>query len=369
MENRKNILICPLEWGLGHAARMIPLASELLKLNHNVIFASGEGHLSFIRKELPECSCISFPGFNPRYSRFLPVYLSMLIRLPQLIFHIISEHHRLNKIIPDHSIDIVISDNRFGLWNKKIESVYVTHMLRIPFPKAFRFLEPIGVFLHRQIIRKYDFCYIPDLPGIKNISGRLSHGLKLPGNVRYTGFLSRFKYSAIPAELSNGSAYNTAILSGPEPQKEMLKKKLISIFRDKKPLTFILEGKPHLKEEPLPDGNIIIYNHMPLSEMHGIISGSDGIICRSGYTTIMDLIILNTSALLVPTPGQTEQEYLAKYLSDQGMFSYISQRRISEKTEFPHKIKYDYSGLVKESSFLLGLALKELLNKKHNETH
>ncbi len=369
MENRKNILICPLEWGLGHAARMIPLASELLKLNHNVIFASGEVHLSFIRKEFPGCPCVSFPGFNPRYSSFLPAYVSMLIRVPQLIYHIILEHHRLKKIISGHLIDIVISDNRFGLWNKEIKSVYITHMLRIPFPKAFRFLESAGVFLHRQIIRKFDLCFIPDLPGERNFSGRLSHGLILPGNVRYTGILSRFAYSAIPDKLPEISDYYTVILSGPEPQKEILKKKLITNLRNKNHLTYILEGKPHLSEEPLRNANIIIYNHLPQSEMNKIISGSNYIICRAGYTSIMDLVFLNSGALLVPTPGQTEQEYLAEYLSEQGMFSYIRQNMINENTEFTPVIKSDYSEFVKESRLLLRLALEELLDKPHNKTH
>ena len=344
---------------------MIPLASELLKLNHNVIFASGEVHLNFIRKELPGCTFISFPGFNPRYSRLLPVYMSMLIRVPLLIYHIIIEHRRLKKIITEQSIDIVISDNRFGLWNRRIKSVYITHMPRIPFPKYFRFIEPLGVILHRQIIRKFDLCFIPDLPGDNNISGRLSHGLKLPGNVRYIGILSRFTLSHKGAGLSEVQVYDTVILSGPEPQKEILKKKLIIIFRNKDHTTFMLEGKPELNKEPQREGNITICTHLPLSEMHRIISGSKSIICRSGYTSIMDLITMNTSALLIPTPGQTEQEYLAGYLSEKGMFSYISQNSINEKTAFPHTINTDYSSLVEESRYLLSSALEELLNKPH----
>lgn len=362
MESRKNILICPLEWGLGHATRMIPLASELLKLNLNVIFASGEEHLSLIRGELPECSCISFPGFNPRYSRYLPQYLAMLLRIPQLIFHITREHFRLKKIIKDYSIDIVISDNRFGLWNSHIKSVYVTHMPRIPFPKSFRFLEPAGVFIHRLIIRKYDYCYIPDLPGDENISGRLSHGIRLPENVRYIGLLSRFSLVKQSEKIPTGTFSNTIILSGPEPQKEMLKRKLTDIFREKETATVILEGKPDLNMEPSYDGNIVLFNHLPAGILKRIILESDLIISRSGYTTVMDLITLNSSALLIPTPGQTEQEYLARYLTESGFFSNLKQKDLDKNTLFPGKRKSDNSGLVKESSLLLCKALEELLN-------
>lgn len=365
LERKKNILICPLEWGLGHATRMIPVAYELHKQGHNVIFASGKEHLSLIRSELPCCSCIDFPGFNPGYSRYLPQYLSVLLNLPKLIFHITREHFRLKKIISDYMVDIVISDNRFGLWNRRIKSVYITHMPRIPFPKPFRFLEPAGIILHRLIINRYDFCYIPDLPGEKNVSGRLSHGLRLPDNVRYIGILSRFSNMIKTESKADESNNNTVILSGPRPQKELLRKKLTDIFREKEPATVILEGKPGLKNEPVKDGNITLYSHLPSAGMLNIIAGSNGIICRSGYTGIIDLIALNSSALLIPTPGQTEQEYLAEYLSEKGLFSYLDQKYLNGNTLFPPKKTFENSEIVKESSLLLCRALEELLNKPH----
>ena len=190
MERKNNILICPLEWGLGHAGRMIPLAKKLYERNNNIFIGAGEEHLSLFRNELLGVTYISFPGFRPGYSRHLPQYLVLLLEMPILLFHITQEHFRLKKIIRDYNIDIVISDNRFGLWNKNVQTVYITHQPLIPFPKLFRFLEVPGVLLHRFIIKKYSFCFIPDLPGEINISGRLSHGLKLPGNVRYKRLMS-----------------------------------------------------------------------------------------------------------------------------------------------------------------------------------
>ena len=369
MEKRKNILICPLEWGLGHATRMIPLAAELLSLNHNVIFASGKVHISLIRRELSGCRFIDFPGFNPGYSRYLPQYISIFLKIPLLAYHIVLEHTRLKKIIREHAIDIVISDNRFGLWNRSIKSVYVTHMPLIPFPKKMKFTEALGIFVHRQIIKQYDLCFIPDLPGPVNISGRLSHGIRLPGNVRYIGILSRFSSLDVAPDAGFISRsfgpgedlkYNTVILSGPEPQKEILKQKLISLFKDKEPVTVMLEGKPGDPEEINRTGNIIIFNHLPSGKMRDIISGSGAIISRSGYTTVMDLLSLNCSALLIPTPGQTEQEYLAEYLSEKGLFSTISQNSINEEISFPAKKSLHTSGLVNESRILLHEALREL---------
>ena len=368
MNKSYNILICPLEWGLGHAARMIPLARKLREMNNNIFIGSGEEHFLLFRNELPGLSYIKFAGFKPGYSRFLPQYLSLLIKTPLLIYHIILEHFRLKRIIREYAIDILISDNRFGLWNRNVTTAYVTHMPLIPLPKPLRFLEFFGVFLHRFIIKKYSLCFIPDLPGECNVSGRLSHGIKLPDNVRYIGILSRF--------ISDGSSsrdnqvkfqHNTVILSGPEPQREILKQKLVTLLKDNEPITVMFEGKPGKKREIASAGNITFYNHLPSSEMKEIISGSKSIITRAGYTTIMELISLNCSALLIPTPGQTEQEYLAEYLSEKGWFSTISQSEIKTGISLP-AIKALWSGeIVEQSKKLFSEVLTELLEKRHKK--
>jgi hypothetical protein len=363
-----NILIAPLEWGLGHAARMIPVAAELLKLNHNVIIASGEEHLDLIRSELPECTFLLFPGFNPRYSRYLPQYLSMFLKIPLLVYHIFLEHIRLKRIIKEYSVDIVISDNRFGLWNNSIKTVYVTHMPLIPFPKIFKFLEPAGVILHRLIIRKYDLCFIPDLPGEINISGRLSHGIRLPGNVRYIGTLSRFNLNNLTDNKPEETGYNTVILSGPEPQREILKQKLISIFRNREEVTIIMEGKPGKEEFKNRIGNIILYNHLPSGKFRNIVAGSELVISRSGYSTIMDILALNCTALLIPTPGQTEQEYLAEYLEERGLISFIRQKDLNENIPKTGKKSNVAAEIIGESRILLNKALSELSDKPQKQS-
>ena len=306
MKEKKNILICPLEWGLGHAARMIPLAEKLRDLNYNIIFGAGEKHLAFLQNEVPGLTYINFPGFRPVYSRFLPQYIVLLFEIPVLIYHIISEHFRLKKIIRDYSISTVISDNRFGLWNKKIRTVYITHQPLIPFPRVFSFLEFTGTYLHMKIIRKYTFCFIPDLPGDLNLTGRLSHGFKLPENTRFTGILSRF--FGLPASTDSPSSdpgYITVILSGPEPQRGILEKKLTSILKKKDHPVVILGGRPGKQTVMTSYGNITRYDHLHRQAMKEVISGSGTIISRAGYTTIMELISLGRSAIIIPTPGQT----------------------------------------------------------------
>jgi UDP-N-acetylglucosamine transferase subunit ALG13 len=340
---------------------MIPVVNMLSRMNHNVMVAAGEEHLNLFREELPGLKLIPFPGFRPGYSRYLPQYLSLLFKTPLLLFHIFKEHSRLKSLIKEYSIEIVISDNRFGLWNKKVRTAYVTHMPRIPFPQPFHFLEFIGISLHRFIIRKYSFCFIPDLPGEINLSGRLSHGLKLPENVRYIGILSRFADpSTTSSALTDSFKHNTVILSGPEPQRRIFKEKILNLLKDEKTTTLFLEGRPGKGSTIAREENFVFCSHLPAPEMRKMIDTSEKIIARAGYSTIMDLVSLKKSALLVPTPGQTEQEYLAGLLSSRHWFSSCRQgslRKLSMNditgTDVPSEIN-------DQSPLLLEKALTEL---------
>jgi hypothetical protein len=342
---------------------MIPVARMLLERNYNVIIGSGKEHQAMFRNELPGLTYIDFPGFKPEYSRFLPQYISLLLRIPLLLYHIAAEHIQLKKIINENKIDIILSDNRFGLWNRRIKSVYVTHQIVIPFPRIFRFLEWTGILFHRYFIKKYSFCFIPDLPGDINLSGRLSHGFRLPENTRYIGLLSRFTGRSQSVENRFRFPHNTVILSGPEPQRGVLRQKLIEILSKREPPSVFLEGKPGDSVEMSKSENIISYNHLPANEMQEMIKGSTGIVTRSGYTSVMELISLNCSALLIPTTGQPEQEYLAEYLSGKGWFGTISQDRLNESA-IPASLEAQWpSYIFEESSELLDKALEELLNK------
>jgi len=337
-------------------------------MNNHVIIGSGEEHLSLFRNEIPGLSYVFFPGFKPGYSRFLPQYLFLLFKIPSLLYHIVNEHFRLKRIISEYAVDVVISDNRFGLWNNKITSVYITHMPRVPFPGSFKFLEPLGVLLHRQIIKKFSFCFIPDLPGDLNLSGRLSHNIKLPANVRFIGILSRFTGTGKSTDENFSKIkHTTVILSGPEPQREILKQKLINLLKNKEPATVMFAGKPDKMGEISRDGNIILYSHMPTVAMKEMIENSELIITRSGYTTLMELVSLNRTALIIPTPGQTEQEYLADYLSEKGWFITYKQKEIKDGILLPPDKHVRYDEINSQSSVLLTAALNELLEKDHKK--
>jgi hypothetical protein len=368
VNKRYNILICPLEWGLGHAARMIPVAAKLTGMGHNVIIASGEEHSALFHSELPGLSYLKFSGFKPSYSRFLPQYLSLLFKIPSLLRHIAMEHKQLRRLIAGNNIEVVISDNRFGLWNRKITTVYVTHMPLIPFPAPFRFLEPVGVFLHRAVIRRYTFCWIPDLPGDMNLSGRLSHSVRLAANTRFIGLLSRFSDNTAQNQGSGMSVeHNSVILSGPEPQRGILKHKLTSILRNRGDTTFIFEGRPLGGKQIVSTGNIRTCAHLPGYEMAEVIKSSKSVISRSGYTTIMELVSLETGALLIPTTGQTEQEYLGEYLSGKGWFTSIAQKDLNDGIKLPGTGAAWPGDIVQKSNILFAAAVDELLEYLHKD--
>ncbi len=341
---------------------MAALAENLGRKGNTVIIAASDSLKDFFSSELPGTDFISFPGFKPRYSRHLPQYLILFLQTPLLFYHIVKEHIELRSLIRKYNVDIVISDNRFGLWNKNIKTVYVTHQVRIPFPVIFRPFEFPGVLFHRYIISRYTWCFIPDLPGDLNLTGRLSHGIRLPENVRYTGLLSRLANNYKPVQEGSGSReYYLAILSGPEPQKSIFEESVISLFTMRDEDLVVLEGRPGKISETRVRQRITRAGHLPASQMARLIAGAKAVITRSGYSTIMELVSLGCSALLVPTPGQTEQEYLAEYLAEKGWFGSITQKELRHTGSIAFVSSGVPRELISESGSLLEKALAELL--------
>lgn len=325
-------MICPLDWGIGHAARCIPIIRQLNLLGHEVILAASGGAKALLQTHFPELKMIDFPFVQIKYSRGRQLWLKLLLQLPKLVFSIYQDNRYLKHLVKAYQIDAVISDNRFGCWNKRVPSVYITHQVNLISPIPGKFLSTMLTWLHHQVIRKYDECWIPDLdnPQPGGLAGSLSHPPLKHFNSSYIGLLSRFNKTE-KINLRQGK-YILAILSGPEPQRSLLEKKILNELVDK-PLQ-IIRGLPGKSTEPAPFPGMVWYNHADDQFFEQLVDQASHIICRSGYSTIMDLIALGRTAHLIPTPGQSEQEYLAKHLSDKSLFSTRNQSERIHPSDF-----------------------------------
>ena len=308
-----NVLVCPLNWGLGHATRCIPLIQSELVNGNKVIIASDGMPEQLLKAHFPELIYIQFPSYQFRYSRGNSLIVAMSSSIPAILSGIIREHYQLKKISRDYNIDKIISDNRFGCFNKKVQSVYITHQLNIMMPGKLKWAEKLIRKIHYLFINQYDRCLIPDYPGAKNLSGALSHGFQLPRNAQFIGPLSRFDAIIIPA--LPDIYENIAIVSGPEPQRTLFQQQLSEICLESGRKSLLICGLPGKDIPRQTIANLTILPHLTTAELAGLLVRANKIYCRSGYSTIMDLDALGCleKAVLFPTPGQTEQEYLGEY--------------------------------------------------------
>ena len=320
MINKKRILVCPLDWGLGHATRCIPIIRELEKQNTEVIIGANDRPLELLKKEFPHLQFIKFNGYNISYPRSGNMNLKMFFSAPKILWKIFQEHQQLKKIIREHKIDIVISDNQYGLWNKNIPCVFITHQIMIKCPSYLKFLEPLLYLMNLFFINKYNECWIPDLETKENLSGDLSHKYPLPKNARFIGTLSRFNQST-NQPINQSTNYDImVILSGPEPQRTMFEEKIIDQICEVNLKTLIVRGTPEQNENKKLSDKITVISHLESEKMKEAILSSKIILSRSGYSTVMDLVALGKKAIFIPTPGQTEQEYLARFYKQKKTF-------------------------------------------------
>ena len=310
----KNILICPLNWGLGHATRCVPIIKKLSSEGHKVIIAADEGPLAFLQKEFPDHEFIKFPGFSPKYSRSNTQVFKMMAAFPGALRDFRRDHKTVESIVKNYNIDTVISDNRFGCWSKNAHSVFMTHQLHIQVPRIWKWTTPIINIFNNSYIKKYDEVWVPDMENEPSLGGRLSHPAIKGFETKYIGYLSRF--SSDNHDVTEKTNKFLVILSGPEPQRTMFEDIVLKQARETKDNILILRAKPNSSEllRDIPD-NVSMFNHVDDEMFVKLVNSSEHIICRGGYSSLMDLVALGRKAFLVPTPGQTEQEYLAKHLS------------------------------------------------------
>jgi len=319
---RKTVIISPLNWGLGHASRIVPLISQLLDNEFRVVVAAEKKQSELLRTEFPELTYIQLHNPEIRYSAGKNQTWKIFLQIPKFIIGIVREHQFLKRYLSDNQVDIVISDNRYGFFSKRLPSVFITHQLSPKLPKNMRIFERLAARVLRVFINRYDVCLIPDFSGTPNLSGTLSHQKIMPKKFAFIGILSRFKKPEI--EFQPKKYDILAVLSGPEPQRSIFEELLMNQLKNKKFSTLIVRGNPTKNSEETL-GTLKLVSHLSAEQLQTAVNQSKNVIMRAGYSSIMDFAKIGKPAIIVPTPGQTEQEYLAEYLKDSMQFVSIKQ--------------------------------------------
>ncbi len=353
-------MIAPLDWGLGHATRCIPLIRACMEDGHSVIIASSGRSLELLKREFPSLTCIDVPSYNIYYQKKGSFIIKILGQLGKVFAGIRREHRQTAAILKEHKIDLIISDNRYGIYSKNIPSVIISHQMMVKIP-GFRIAEPFVYLWLRYQHSHFNAIWIPDVAGENNISGDLSHKYALPRTAKFIGVLTRFARPVVQQE----KEYDVlAIISGPEPQRTLFEELIIREAKQTDKKYLIVGGLSEKDHEVQVTPNIRVKAHLTASALYQEILRSDIIISRGGYSTLMDLAVLNKKCIFVPTPGQTEQEYLVEKLHREKMIYGVSQGDFELKTAL--------AAAEKTKGFFIDTDLelfKKTLSKTINDLH
>ena len=348
MGKPKKIIVAPLNWGLGHATRCIPIIECLLNLNCEPVIASDGAALLLLKKEFPLLTSIELPSYDIKYpvkGKFFK--LKILVNSLRIWRAIKSEQKTLNQIISEENIDLVISDNRLGLYSNKVKSIFITHQLKVLSGST----TWLSTKIHHTFIKKFSQCWVPDHSDSR-LAGDLSQAKNESFKCVYIGPLSRFKKGSN----STKDIDLLIIISGPEPQRSILEKKLLEEAQKFNGKVLLIAGKVQEKQTVKTISNVTYCNYLTTAELQKAYNRSSTVLCRSGYSSVMDLEKLGLKAFFIPTPGQFEQEYLAQYLEKKQVAPYATQEdfeiSLLDKLENYSGFEHHNSSITSMSSIL-----------------
>ncbi|WP_313806311.1 glycosyltransferase [Flavobacterium sp.] len=308
---KKRILVAPLNWGLGHATRCIPIIEALENHSFEPVIASDGVALALLKKEFPHLEALELPSYKIEYAQNGENFKWKLFKqIPNMFSAVQNERKRTLQWVNELKLDGIISDNRLGIHSSKIPSVFITHQLNVLTGNT----SWLTTKIHHYFIKKYNICWIPDTSEKPNLSGKLGHLKNSSLNLKYIGPLSRIK------KKKTATLYDLMVLlSGPEPQRTLLETKLKEELKNYDGNILFVRGVVESEQKITQRFNMTCCNFMNTEELELAFNQSKVVLSRSGYTTIMDLAKLEKKAFFIPTPGQYEQEYLAKKLKKKGL--------------------------------------------------
>lgn len=348
----KRVLVTPLDWGLGHATRCIPVIRELQSLHCEVVVAGSGASLELLKLEFPGLKCISIPGYHPQYASGKGMVRKIAFQLPRFMRVIAAEHKAIAALIKKEGIDLLISDNRYGCWSSDIPSVFITHQSNILMPKRFGWLQYFVRPLNEWMMARFDACWIPDLPGDHSLAGDLiAFGQLKSIKTEFIGCLSRFT----PKKAVEKKYDVVAVFSGPEPQRTILENIIVPQLKTSSLNFLAVRGLP---DSIVPQSDKRIVNFLRARELQECVEAANLIIARSGYSTVMDMNALGKKAVFIPTPGQTEQEYLAKRLKEKNIAFCMDQNSFDLDTAILQSKNFSGFRSLPENSYLRKVVAK-----------
>jgi uncharacterized protein (TIGR00661 family) len=326
--NNKTALLSMLDWGLGHTTRCIPIIQQLQNNHIQVFVACNATQQKIIEQTCSQILFFNLKGYQVRYSKYkwqLPLYI--IAQLPKIGWRIFAEHIWLKNWLQNHTVNFIISDNRYGFYNKKVTSIFITHQLTIQTP--YKWLTTVLQQINYCFINRFGYSWVPDIEQQGGLAGILSHPTKKPQiPMYYIGWLSRLNTQP---NTTNCSVKFCVLLSGPEPQRSILENKLYAICQQlHQPIIFIRGTENAITNLP-PTPLIQVIALANATQLQMAIDASEYIICRGGYTSLMELLPLQKKLIVIPTPGQTEQEFLGNYLQQKQWAACLQQQQLSVK--------------------------------------
>jgi len=324
------IIYAVCSWGLGHATRSLPVIRKLIKENNEVTIISNGRSLELLKKELGEgIDYFDIPDYPMLLSENARQFMAKsVVYWPSFIARMESGLQQLKKILEKRKCDRIISDARYDMYSRKIPSFFISHQIRIMNPLRIQMFERGSEIFNTFFFKRFAGVIVPDYKE-DNLSGELSHNLRRidENKLHYAGVLSDFKKKNTKKDID----YLISI-SGPEPQRTMLEKKLLPQLRNLEGKIVVTLGKTETKDK-LNKKNIETYSFLSKDKREDFLNRANLVISRSGYSTILDLAVIGTKALMTPTPGQIEQEYLGEYHNKKNTFYSVKQEDIDLKRD------------------------------------
>lgn len=346
----KHILIAPLDWGLGHTTRCVPLIRYILSLGHVPVVAANPSQRAFIEETFGNIEIIHLEGYNILYSEWNRFgQTGLLSQMPRILKTINTEHKWLMQLSDERQLDGIISDNRYGLFHPHIPSVILTHQLQVQTGLG-NIPDLVIQKLHYKYLNRFNAAWVVDVPGMPNLGGKLSHPVTLPQRTAYTGLLSQFEGMD---KSNNADGGLLILLSGPEPQRGILSSILWQQALNYKGMVTFVEGSENVIAPATIPPHITYHKRLTNKQLLPILLSANMVISRSGYSTLMDLIALCKKAIIIPTPGQTEQQYLGRHLHSQGIFYCTPQKGFDLETALKEARQFPYHYPALDGSYIV----------------